>query len=552
MNPILQKDILQTFRLKRAAALHVAFILVLGLGILACWPQGGVVSIANTAQDDLLFTLIVGQLVLLHIFIPGGAAVAIAGEWEADTFEMLYASRLSINQILIGKIGGILAFPLLLVATSLPFLGLLACRGITDVGLVLKSYGLLCVAALYLSILSLVVSACCRQVSTALVASYAATFILCVVPFVPAAILLETSSGAVAFLLHYSRSLSPLSAAMALLRPSLGDFDGRLHHLYSLWPVFLVASFATSAAGIVFVRIRLSQNGTALDKPQARQSTSPLPAWRRILFLSPSVSTARTVGSSNPLFANEARINPVCSGRWGVRISYVSLVASLSLSLISLYAGTGDPGLLNYVVLVVAAFSVGVIALISPALTSPSLSSEIESGTFELLRMTPLRPGQYFSGKLLSSLTSAALPMLALLPAYAAICYMDPGYIPYFARLLPILICAGVLCCMVGFACSAWCANSARATVVSYAICVSLFFLPPFCELISRGRLSATAIEGLSIPSPLSAAVHLLDRSSSAMPLPSLWGNHLIAMSAAVLLVAGVAWFRLARLLESK
>src|SRR5687768_11154450 len=104
MNPVLRKDLLGLLRLRRVSAIQVFFVVVLAALLLATWPQQGVVSLASRGRDDLLLGLIVGQLVLLTLFVPGIAAVSLSGEREANTLEMLYASRLSAAQIIFGKI----------------------------------------------------------------------------------------------------------------------------------------------------------------------------------------------------------------------------------------------------------------------------------------------------------------------------------------------------------------------------------------------------------------------------------------------------------------
>ena len=138
MNPVLRKDLLGLLRLRRVAAIQVFFIVVLALLVLATWPQGGVmegtVGIGNAASvirgnDYLLLGLVVGQLALLVLFVPGVAAVALSGEKEANTLEMLYASRLRPGQIIWGKVALAIGYPILLLLSGLPFVALLYLRG---------------------------------------------------------------------------------------------------------------------------------------------------------------------------------------------------------------------------------------------------------------------------------------------------------------------------------------------------------------------------------------------------------------------------------------
>src|SRR5687768_17934290 len=104
MNPILRKDLLGVLRLRRVAAIQVAFVAVLSVLVLATWPQGGMLSMAAQGRDDLLTGLVVAQLVLFVLFVPGLAAVSLTGEKEQNTLEMLYATRLSPMEIIVGKV----------------------------------------------------------------------------------------------------------------------------------------------------------------------------------------------------------------------------------------------------------------------------------------------------------------------------------------------------------------------------------------------------------------------------------------------------------------
>src|SRR6266550_599247 len=173
MNPVLQKDILGLLRLKRVAAVQILFVAVLAVMVLGSWPQGGVLeSSAVRSGDRFLIGLTLGQIVLLVLFVPGVAAVAVSGEREQNTLEMLYASRLKPGQIIAGKVAVAIGYPLLLLVTALPFLALLNWRGDVRGGDLLWAYAILLVTSVFLALVSLALSAWSRQSATALVISY--------------------------------------------------------------------------------------------------------------------------------------------------------------------------------------------------------------------------------------------------------------------------------------------------------------------------------------------------------------------------------------------
>src|SRR4051812_9941917 len=138
MNPVLQKDLLGLLRLKRVAAVQILFVAVLAVMVLGSWPQQGVLegsvqlgsgTAAVRGGDRFLLGLTLGQIVLLVLFVPGVAAVAVSAEREQNTLEMLYASRLRPREIIAGKVAVAVGYPLLLLIMALPFVALLHWRG---------------------------------------------------------------------------------------------------------------------------------------------------------------------------------------------------------------------------------------------------------------------------------------------------------------------------------------------------------------------------------------------------------------------------------------
>lgn len=549
MNPVLQKDLLQTLRERRVAVVQTLFVVVLGVAVLMCWPEQGVLAVATRAHDDLFDTLMLGQIIFLLLFVPGAAATSLVSEIEAQTFEMLNATRLRPAQILLGKIGGATVFPILLLLTGLPFVGLLALRGASSLEDLIKVYATLLMTAIYLSTLALAVSSCFRTTSGALIAVYLIIMGLCVAPLVPAAILLDSSSGFVAAGFHYARAFSPIAAVLALLRPDWGDFDGHVHSFVSLWPANLALAGLATIGSALFLAFRLPRLGSDVEQTGSTEECDR-PIWRRLLFRSGTSALRKPIATANPLLANEGRINAGRSGVWCARLFYLSVLTSMLMALISLYGGGGDRELLNHATQTVIAFQIGFIALITPVLTSAVISSERERGTFELLRMTPLRPGEIFFGKLIPALIPALLPIIAFLPAYATICFLDPGYISYFLALIPILALASIFCCTAGLVCSVFFGQSARATVAGYVVASCFFFGPVLIGWAAGQIFSQNISSWIAMPSPMFVALNLVNLDPDKASNAHLCSVHLIFGTLMVLAFLVAARIRLSVLLK--
>jgi ABC-type transport system involved in multi-copper enzyme maturation permease subunit len=556
MNPVLQKDLLALLRLKRVAAVQVLFVAVLAVIVLASWPQSGVASAgvalsgANVvrAGDPFLMALTLGQIVLLVLLVPGVASVAISSERENNTLEMLYASRLKPMQIIAGKVAVAIGYPLLLLLLALPFAALLNWRGDVRGGDLFWSYAIVLATAIFLAVVSLAISAWSRQSATALAISYVAVLVLCGAVLVPAAIMLDNSSGTTADVLHYARSLSPVAAALSLLQPQ-SNFSGAGRGLVPIWQVFLPLAALVIAAGLAALAAKLNKAPSSSEGfGAAGAADTERSLARKLLFLIDPKKQPRPFPSWNPLVSKERRTGGLRSGRWTIRIFYVCLFLSLGLAVMSLYSGVEHGDLLRYVAQVVLALQLGMIALVSPSLTSAAVSTELENGTWELLRLTPRSGGEIFIGKLLPAFLPAVLPVLALLPAYGALCAVNPGYTVYLARVVPVVLLAVLFCCLVGLTCSSFTNNTARATVTSYLIVPAVFVLPLFAWFAAGTHLSERVAAYISSISPLVVALNELPDGWEA--LRDLYPLHLSIMSAACAAMLVVSWVRLNVLLR--
>jgi ABC-type transport system involved in multi-copper enzyme maturation permease subunit len=234
-----------------------------------------------------------------------------------------------------------------------------------------------------------------------------------------------------------------------------------------------------------------------------------------------------------------------------IRIFYASLLISLALSAMALYGGeTEHANLLEYVAAVVITFQVGLVALVSPSLTSSTVSTELENGTWEVLRLTPLSGWRIFWGKFIPAFLPALLPVIALLPAYGALWYIQRAYLQFFLLVIPVVVLASAFCCTLGLLCSTLFANTARATVMAYLAAAAVFVLPMIAWFASGVVLSEKVAAHIGFVSPLVVAVNVLPEGWAAIDQYGLYHRHLYLIGGLTLLMLIAAWLRLATLMR--
>jgi len=561
MNPVLQKDIVGLLRLKRVAAIHFLFVAVLAILVLLTWPQGGILAgtftigsraASGPASDDLLMGLVMGQLVLLVLLVPGIASVSLTSEREGNTLEMLYASRLKPMAIILGKIGIAISYPIILLASGLPFIAMLGWRGEVRLDQLAEAYLVLTLAAVYMAILCLTISAFCKQSATSLVIAYVVTLVTCGGVLVPAAIMLDSMADPIlANILHYMRGLSPVAAALSLLKPRLNDFGGTGRQMLPIWQVFVPMALAAVAACVSLIVVKLSKAPSSSEGFGAPTggTMEERSIGRKLLYLIDPKKKRKPLGRGNPLLGKERRTSNLRSGRWMIRIFYASLFLSLGMAVMSLYGGTEHQDLLRYVAQVLVAFQIALVTLVVPSLSSAALSSELENGTFELLRLTPLRAGQIFWGKLLPAFLPAVLPIIALLPAYGTVCFVNYDYLSRVVLILPVVVLTVLMFSILGLTCSAFLSNTARATVVAYLIAAGIVVLPTLVWWAGgAGLASVKMTRWVAACSPLVMAMNLLPNSDQ--PVYALRSFHLYLMGGLCFLMLVLSWIRLKVLLR--
>jgi hypothetical protein len=336
---------------------------------------------------------------------------------------------------------------------------------------------------------------------------------------------------------------------MSILRPAVNDFGGAVGQNLPAWQVFFIFAALLIVVSAALVASKLSKPPVDAETT-GPQSDEARTLGRKFMFLIDDKKQRKPIGGFNPVVAKERRTNQLRGGRWMIRIFYGAVVMALGLSLMSLYGGSENDNVIVYVATVVVSLQFAIIALVTPSLASPVISTEREAGTFEMLRMTRLGGGKIFWGKFIPALLPALLPVVAMLPAWGVISFVNGNYIQYALTILPITLLALLMCSTVAMACSAISEASARATVLSYLIVAAIFVLPMLAWWTAGTVLAPTIAAWVAMISPLAVALDLRPGLEAGALTREHFVPHLITIGGICVLSLLVARVRLWQLMR--
>jgi ABC-type transport system involved in multi-copper enzyme maturation permease subunit len=368
-------------------------------------------------------------------------------------------------------------------------------------------YGLLGLAALQLATMALLVSSRASSTVGALLVAYALMLAVCLAPLGPHLLLLG-GSDVFAELAAWFRCLSPIPAVMQVL--GQGDFgsQGMASDVDPAVAYPILAVLISVACALATVA-RLNQ--TFLDR--ARPSgvmTEDLPGWqqalRRLAYLVDPQS--RTGGMSlwvNPVMVKEFRSRRFGRLHWMLRLVAVCAILSLGLSVVAV-SGALEWGVerIGWLLVVLQA---ALLVLIAPSLAAGLVSAERESGSWQLLRLTPLSPGAILRGKLLSVALPLLLLLCATLPGYAVLMTIDPALVARVERVAACLALTAVFVVLLSAAAGALFRSTAAATTASYSAVLAVCGVPLLVRLGSEAPFGHATVAAALAINPVAAAL---------------------------------------------
>jgi ABC-type transport system involved in multi-copper enzyme maturation permease subunit len=508
MNPIIHRELLDVLRTRKAAAVLLGLALASCLLVLLRWPTGEVVDLSGARSLQVLRVFGYGLLAAVLLLAPAYPAVSLVREKLQGTLALLLNSPMRPWSIYAGKLGGVLGFTLLLLATTLPAAAACyALGGSGSRGGVAALYAVLGVAALQLSTLGLLVSSRAQSTDGALRVTYALVLALCVLTLAPYA-LVRGSTGPLAEFASWLRCLSPAPAVMEILGQEDIGSHGMAGGGSTVARYILLACLASLGCALATI-LRLDHK--LLDRDRAAGvMTQDLSAQeqsvRRFLFL---IDPRRRSGSTslwvNPVLVKEFRTRRFGRSHWTLRLIALSAILSLGLSYVA------ASGALGWGVEVIGGalvlFQVALLILFSPSLASGIVSAERESETWQLLRMTPLSAGAILRGKLLSVAWPLMLLLCATLPGYVVMMTVQPTLVYQVQRVVACLVLTAVFAVLLSAAASTLFRSTASATTASYLALLAVCGAPLLVWLGREAPFGHATVQAVLTIDPVAAAL---------------------------------------------
>ena len=511
-NPIIERELIGLLRTRKAMVLQVCLVVVLALLVVLRWPGEARVELSGARSQQVFCLFGYGLLTLLVLLAPAPAAASIVREKNRGTLALLFNSPMRPWSIYFGKLIGVSGFVLLLLVTSVPAAAACyAMGGVSLLGGLAGLYAILALAAVQYTTLGLLVSSYANSTDAALRITYGLVLLLAVVTMGPH-LFLQGQSGLYPDLAEWLRCLSPVPAVMELL--GHGDVGSQgLISASSIPSRYALSALGMAALAMVWTMARM--NHTMLDRARPQgviTDERPLleRLLRRVIFLvDPQRRTPQIGPLVNPVMVKEFRTRRFGRSHWMLRLVAACAVASLALTYAATM-GTLDWGV-ETIGGIMVLLQIALIVLLTPSLAAGLISSERESGGWDLLRMTPLRTTTILSGKLLSVTTTLVLALLATLPGYLVMTWIRPEMWGQILQVLISLASMAVFAILLSTAVGSLFRRTAPATTTAYALLVGLCAGTMLVWLARDAPFGHSTVEAVLTTNPLAASLSVID-----------------------------------------
>lgn len=511
LNPIIQRELTAVLRQKRTVVLQCGLALAFALLIALRWPTEARVALSGSRSQEVFRLFAYGLLAAVLLLLPVFPATNIVREKKSGTLALLLNTPLGAWRIFWGKMSAVLGLAAIVLMFSLPTAA--ACYslgGISFTGDLLAVYWLLILTALQYSALGLLVSSHADTTDAAVRWTYGIILALSVFTLVPHHFFVG-SGGYLGTIVEWVRCASPFAAMLALQGAADVGSQGIVSHVDIPGRYTQIALLLTSGFSLATI---LRLNHTIFDKSRAAGVISDERSLggrtlRRLVFIVDPQRRSGSIGPFvNPVMVKEFRCRKFGRLHWLLRLVAACAVLSLGMSILTTTRTIewDVPTIGGILVLL----QVALIVLITPSLTAGLISTELESGGWVLLQMTPLPVWRIVWGKLLSVMLTLALVMCATLPGYVVMVYIEPGQRFQVQRVVICLLATAGFAMLTSAAVGSLFRRTATATAAAYTALLTVCCGPLLVWLGRDAPFGHATVERALVVNPIAAALSVI------------------------------------------
>lgn len=469
-NPVLRRELLDRMRSWKTVLAILAIAAVSCGLVFLRWPTDASVDVVSQGPVLVFRPLALALALAVMMLVPAFPATSLVAERRRGTLTLLLNSPMSASQLYFGKLTSNVVLAIVLISVSLPALA--ACFAMGGISLT-DHIGPLILVLLAMSVqyaaLGLWISIRSTSTDGALRWTYASILALAVFSIAPL-VVTGNISGWKAQLAQMLTAVSPVSALQQITSSQsqvseLGLSTG--------WPHFLVASLViTGALAIATIR---KLDPILLDRPRpAGRVRARSGLLRRLAYLvDPERRKSGIPFWLNPVMVKEFRTRKFGRLHWLLRL--ISLCAIISLLLVVMAATTTMKRGVESIGGALVLMQIALFLLVGPSLGANLIASEVESGSWQLLRVAPISPIRIMIGKLMSAVWTMLLVLLATLPGYLVMSYIEPALGGQVSNVVISLVLAIAMVVSISACVSAFAKTTAVATATSYALLLIIF-----------------------------------------------------------------------------
>lgn len=474
-NPILRRELLDRLRSwKTLAAILTVNLASSGL-VLLRWPTDGTIDVVSQGAMNVFQPLAFALTLAIMMLAPAFPATSFVSERKKGTLGLLLNSPLSPSEIYFGKLTSNVILVLILISASFPALAAcVAMGGISIRDHIAPLTIALCTMAVQYSALGLWISLRATSTDGSLRSTYATILALTVLSIGPL-LMIGNLSGLTASIARWLTTVSPISALQQIAgsqaaAAKVGITTG--------WLEFMIASAVITVA-VAIITIR-KLDPLLLDRPRPVGKVVGVAGAKqrgivqRLNYLvDPDKRKSSIPWWLNPVMVKEFRTRKFGRLHWLIRLVFVCAIISLALTVLASLK-TMDWGV-EQISGPMVLMQLSLMLLVGPSLGANLIASEVESGGWQLLRTSPFSPLRIVSGKLSSVVWTMLLVLLATLPGYVVMSYIEPAMSGQIINVIISLLVAVAMVVSISACISSFCKTTAVATATSYGVLLLLF-----------------------------------------------------------------------------